>query len=112
MERSVATRQGRLPQALRLAWIRTVEEANRFLREHYIAEFNRRFTAPVALGSLSLRCSPCIRRRCHACQTGEQHVSYVLYGRRRGRRFARRAHRKVTTSAKVSLWPGKLPRPR
>ncbi len=43
---------------------------------------------PVALGSLSLRRSPCIRPRCHACQTGEQHVSYVLYGRQRGRRFA------------------------
>ena len=53
MERSVATRQGRLPQALRLAGIRTVEEANRFLREHYIAEFNRRFTAPAARRSAS-----------------------------------------------------------
>jgi hypothetical protein len=53
MERSVATRQGRLPQALRLAGIRRVEEANRFLREHYIAEFNRRFTAPAARRSAS-----------------------------------------------------------
>lgn len=43
---------------------------------------------PVALGSLSLRRSPCIRSHCQACETGEQHVSYVLYGRRRGRRFA------------------------
>ena len=43
---------------------------------------------PVALGSLSLRRSPCIRPRCHACETGEQHVSYVLYGRHQGRRFA------------------------
>ena len=43
---------------------------------------------PVALGSLSLRRSPCVRPRCHACETGEQHPSYVLYGRQRGRRFA------------------------
>lgn len=43
---------------------------------------------PVALGSLSLRRSPCTRARCHACQTGEQHPSYVLYGRQGGRRFA------------------------
>lgn len=43
---------------------------------------------PVGLGSLSLRRSPCIRRRCYACQTGEQHPSYVLYGRQGGRRFA------------------------
>ena len=28
--------------------IRTLEEANKFLREHYIAEFNRRFTVPAA----------------------------------------------------------------
>jgi len=29
-----------------------------------------------------------MRERCHACETGEQHPSYVLYGRRKGRRFA------------------------
>jgi hypothetical protein len=43
---------------------------------------------PAGLGSLSLRRSPCIRARCHACETGEQHPSYVLYGRQKGRRFA------------------------
>jgi hypothetical protein len=43
---------------------------------------------PVALGSLSLRRSPCIRKSCQACETGEQHSSYVLYGRQAGRRFA------------------------
>jgi len=43
---------------------------------------------PVALGSLSLRRSPCKRPHCHTCETGEQHVSYVLYGRHQGRRFA------------------------
>lgn len=29
-----------------------------------------------------------MRERCHACETGEQHASYGLYGRRKGRRFA------------------------
>jgi hypothetical protein len=43
---------------------------------------------PIAGGSLSLRKSPCIRARCSACETGEQHASYVLYGRQAGRRFA------------------------
>jgi len=43
-ERSFGTWQGRLPQELRLAGIQTVEEANRFLRERYIAEFNAKFT--------------------------------------------------------------------
>ena len=31
-----------------MAEIRTVEQANRFLREQYIAEFNRRFAVPAA----------------------------------------------------------------
>jgi len=47
-ERNFATWQGRLPQELRLRGIKTVEDANRFLGEHYIAEFNRRFQVPPA----------------------------------------------------------------
>ena len=43
---------------------------------------------PAVLGSLSLRRSPCIRENCPACLSGEQHQSYVLYGRVKGRRFA------------------------
>src|SRR5215472_1321730 len=43
---------------------------------------------PAILGSLSLRRSPCIRENCPACRSGEQHPSYVLYGRRKGRRFS------------------------
>ena len=43
---------------------------------------------PAALGSLSLRRSPCIREHCPACLAGEQHSSYVLYGRVQGRRYA------------------------
>lgn len=42
-ERSFGTWQNRLPQELRLAGIGTLEEANRFLRERYMAEFNRKF---------------------------------------------------------------------
>src|SRR5437763_8866415 len=43
-ERSFGTWQGRLPQELRLAGIDTIEAANRFLRDRYIAEFNSKFT--------------------------------------------------------------------
>jgi transposase len=46
-ERSFGTWQGRLPQELRLAGIETVEEANQFLRERYIAAFNQKFTVPA-----------------------------------------------------------------
>src|SRR5579864_1727931 len=47
-ERNFGTWQGRLPQELRLAGIRTLEAANAFLRGHYIAEFNRRFQVRAA----------------------------------------------------------------
>ena len=43
---------------------------------------------PAILGSLSWRRSPCIRENCQACLSGEQHQSYVLYGRVKGRRFS------------------------
>jgi hypothetical protein len=42
---------------------------------------------PAALGSMSLRRTRCIRANCKACLSGEQHSSYVLYGRLKGRRF-------------------------
>jgi hypothetical protein len=43
---------------------------------------------PAVLGSLSFRRSPCGRKNCAACLSGEQHASHVLYGRHNGRRFA------------------------
>ena len=47
-ERSFGTWQGRLPQELRLAGIATLEGANTFLRERYMAEFNQKFTVAAA----------------------------------------------------------------
>ena len=47
-ERNFGTWQGRLPQELRLAGCGTMEQANRFLRERYVAEFNRRFQVAAA----------------------------------------------------------------
>ena len=56
-ERSFGTWQGRLPQELRLRKLRTLEAANQFLREHYVAEFNGRFqVAPAQRGSAFLPC--------------------------------------------------------
>ena len=46
-ERRFGTWQGRLPQELRLAGITTLEEANRFLRERYVAEMNGKFAVPA-----------------------------------------------------------------
>jgi uncharacterized protein DUF6788 len=43
---------------------------------------------PALLGSLSFRRSPCVRENCPACMSGEQHPSYVVYGRLKGRRVA------------------------
>ncbi len=54
-ERNFRTWQGRLPQELRLHGVETVEAANQFLREHYVAEFNRRFrVSPQQPGSAFL----------------------------------------------------------
>ena len=56
-ERNFGTWQGRLPQELRLHGISSVEEANDFLRQHYIAEFNQRFqVAPSQRGTAFTRC--------------------------------------------------------
>ena len=56
MERNYRTWQGRFPQELRVREIHTVGDANRFLRQEYIAEFNRRFRVPAALkGSAFVR---------------------------------------------------------
>ena len=57
-------------------------DVERWLREQSAALW------PAALGSLSLRRSPCIRENCAACLKGEQHPSYVLYCHIKGRRSA------------------------
>jgi transposase len=56
-ERNFGTWQGRLPQELRLHKISSLEAANGFLREHYIADFNRRFQrAATQPGNAFLSC--------------------------------------------------------
>jgi len=60
----------------------SIEDVERWFREQVAKLW------PAGLGSLTLRRSPCIREHCQACQTGEQHPSYVLYGGRNGRRLA------------------------
>jgi len=44
--------------------------------------------APAASGSLSLRRSPCIRKNCAVCASGEGHASYALYSRHQGKRLS------------------------
>ena len=43
---------------------------------------------PIAMGSVSLRKSPCIREKCSACASGIGHSSYALSGYRGNRRFS------------------------
>jgi transposase len=54
-ERNFGTWQGRLPQELRLAGITTLEGANAFLRERYVAEFNQKFTVAAAVKQTAFR---------------------------------------------------------
>jgi transposase len=57
-ERNFGTWQGRLPQELRLAGINSLEDANRFLRQHYIEVFNGKFkVAAEQKASAFRRCS-------------------------------------------------------
>jgi transposase len=56
-ERSFRTWQGRLPQELGLREMVTREQANIFLQQEYVAEFNQRFQVPpLQAGSAFLRC--------------------------------------------------------
>src|SRR5690349_6199334 len=55
-ERTFGTWQNRLPQELRLAGIRGLAEANRFLRERYIHTFNGQFARPAELRGTAFRC--------------------------------------------------------
>jgi len=54
-ERSFGTWQGRLPQELRLAGIASMEAANGFLKERYIAEFNAQFKVAAAQKGTAFR---------------------------------------------------------
>jgi hypothetical protein len=48
MERVFGTLQNRLPQELRLARIKTMAGANRYLKEHFVPDYNARFAVPAA----------------------------------------------------------------
>ena len=48
MERAFQTLQGRLPAELRLAGIKTVAAANRFLKQRFVPDYNARFAVPAA----------------------------------------------------------------
>src|ERR1700736_3110660 len=54
-ERNFGTWQGRLPQELRLAGIVTLEGANAFLRESYIAIFNQKLAVAAAQQGTAFR---------------------------------------------------------
>lgn len=47
-ERAFGTIQGRLPQELRLAGIRSYQDANVYLEKAFVSDFNRRFTVAPA----------------------------------------------------------------
>ena len=59
-ERNFGTWQNRLPQELRVAGMRTLEEANEFLRDRYIGEFNAHFAVAAQERGTAFR--PCSRR--------------------------------------------------
>jgi hypothetical protein len=62
---------------------------------------------PAALGSMSLRRSPCVRERCTACESGEQHRSFVLYTRVHGRRHAVYVPKELVSELEAALERGR-----
>jgi transposase len=52
-ERAFGTIQGRLPQEMRVAGIHTYEAANVYLEEHFVPDFNKRFTVAPAQAELA-----------------------------------------------------------
>jgi len=48
MERVFGTLQNRLPQELRLAKIKTIAAANRYIKERFVPDYNARFAVPAA----------------------------------------------------------------
>ena len=74
-------------------------------RQRFLARVDKLW--PVALGSLSLRKSPCTRPHCKACDSGVQHPSFVLYGRLRGRRYAIYVPRDLVPEVRRALKNGR-----
>jgi hypothetical protein len=62
---------------------------------------------PLAAGSLSLRTGPCIRENCSACQRGEGHASYALYGRKKSRRFSVYVPQELVSSVQQAVDNGR-----
>src|SRR5262245_40770264 len=62
---------------------------------------------PAALGSLSFRRSPCVRKNCPARKSGEQHPSHVLYGRLNGRWIAVYVPEELVPAVRRSLDNGR-----
>jgi hypothetical protein len=63
---------------------------------------------PIAIGSLSLRKSPCIREHCAACESGAGHSSYALYGRKGKQRFSVYVPIELVPSVERALENGRL----
>jgi hypothetical protein len=63
---------------------------------------------PIAVGSLSLRKSPCIREHCAACESGAGHSSYALYGRKGKKRFSVYVPTELVPSVERALENGRL----
>jgi len=61
----------------------------------------------VAIGSLSLRKSPCVREHCQACLRNEGHKSYVLYGKTGNKRFSLYVPTRLVPEVQTALRNGK-----
>lgn len=105
-ERAFKTHQGRLPKELAAAGIRTIDEANRYLKEVYMPAFNEEFTVDAAVeGSAFVRLLPGQEVRDMLCEKHERvvHKNNCVFFNGKWLQIPEDAHRMHYVKVKVKV---------
>ena len=105
-ERAFKTHQGRLPKELAAAGIRTIEEANRYLKDVYMPDFNKEFTVEAAVeGSAFVRLLPGQEVRDMLCEKYERvvHKNNCVFFHGKWLQIPEDAHRMHYVKVKVKV---------
>ena len=109
-ERAFKTHQGRLPKELAAAGIRTIDEANRYLKEVYMPAFNEEFTVEAGVeGSAFVRLLPGQEVRDMLCEKHERvvHKNNCVFFHGKWLQIPENTHRMnyVKVKVKVNHYP-------
>ena len=109
VERSHGTQQDRLIKKLRLYGIRTREEANRYLRQRYLPDHNRRFARPPRVAADYHRTRPSQAELDAIFRMEQERVisqDWVVQYQRRWLQIERES-RYAPAGGKVTVWEGR-----